>query len=48
MPSVAFFWMPLLPTALAFAEGDIDSAGACATVALAVLITWLPRRRRSR
>ncbi|WP_329521472.1 alpha/beta hydrolase [Spirillospora sp. NBC_01491] len=35
LPFAAFFWMLLLPTALAFAEGDIDSAGGWAVVALA-------------
>ncbi|MEV3951902.1 alpha/beta hydrolase [Streptomyces halstedii] len=37
LPFAAFFWMLLLPTALAFAEGDIDSAGAWAIVGLAVV-----------
>ncbi|MBB5778418.1 hypothetical protein [Nonomuraea jabiensis] len=27
LPFAAFLWMLLLPTALAFADGDIDSAG---------------------
>ncbi|WP_406107018.1 alpha/beta hydrolase [Micromonospora globbae] len=37
LPFAAFFWMLLLPTALAFAEGDIDSAGGWAIVALAAV-----------
>ncbi|WP_173096135.1 alpha/beta hydrolase [Actinomadura verrucosospora] len=35
LPFAAFFWLLLIPTALAFAEGDIDSAGGWAVVALA-------------
>ena len=35
LPLAAFFWLLLLPTALAFAEGDIHSAGGWAVVALA-------------
>ncbi|MGI5418175.1 alpha/beta hydrolase [Actinomadura luteofluorescens] len=35
LPFAAFFWLLLLPTVLAFAEGDIDSAGGWATVVLA-------------
>ncbi|MEV0849650.1 alpha/beta hydrolase [Streptomyces sp. NPDC049954] len=37
LPFAAFFWMLLLPTVLAFAEGDIDSAGAWAVVGLAAV-----------
>ncbi|MFD2768082.1 Acetyl esterase/lipase [Micromonospora eburnea] len=37
LPFAAFFWMLLLPTALAFAEGDIHSAGGWAVVALAAV-----------
>ncbi|WP_405149300.1 alpha/beta hydrolase [Sphaerisporangium sp. NBC_01403] len=37
LPFAAFFWMLLLPTSLAFAEGDIDSAGGWAAVALAAV-----------
>ncbi|MGC4959404.1 alpha/beta hydrolase [Actinomadura citrea] len=37
LPFAAFFWMLLLPTALAFAEGDIASAGGWAIVALAAV-----------
>jgi len=32
LPFAAFFWMLLLPTVLAFVDGDIDSAGGWATV----------------
>ncbi|MFC3986117.1 alpha/beta hydrolase [Streptosporangium jomthongense] len=39
LPFAAFFWLLLLPTALAFAEGDIDSAGGWAVVALAAVTT---------
>ncbi|MEV4091349.1 alpha/beta hydrolase [Streptosporangium saharense] len=39
LPFAAFFWLLLLPTALAFAEGDIDSVGGWAIVALAVVTT---------
>ncbi|MYQ36783.1 Acetyl esterase/lipase [Streptomyces sp. LamerLS-316] len=37
LPFAAFFWMLLLPTALAFAEGDIDSPAAWAIVGLAAV-----------
>ncbi|MFJ8751026.1 alpha/beta hydrolase [Streptomyces sp. NPDC102441] len=37
LPFAAFLWLLLLPTALAFAEGDIDSAGAWAIVGLAAV-----------
>lgn len=36
LPFAAFFWMLLVPTALAFSEGDIDSPAAWAIVGLAV------------
>ncbi|MFI6179042.1 hypothetical protein ACIA8R_26140 [Nonomuraea sp. NPDC051191] len=39
LPFAAFFWLLLLPTALAFAEGDIHTAGGWAVVALAVVTT---------
>jgi len=39
LPFAAFLWMLLLPTALAFTQGDIDSAGAWAIVALAAVTT---------
>ncbi|HST83957.1 MAG TPA: alpha/beta hydrolase [Kineosporiaceae bacterium] len=39
LPFAAFFWLLLLPTAMAFAEGDIDSAGGWAIVALAAVTT---------
>ncbi|MEU5989263.1 alpha/beta hydrolase [Spirillospora sp. NPDC047418] len=35
LPFAAFFWLLLVPTALAFSEGDIDSAGGWAIVVLA-------------
>lgn len=37
LPFAAFFWMLLLPTVLAFVDGDIDSVGGWATVALAAV-----------
>ncbi|MFF3741318.1 alpha/beta hydrolase [Streptomyces sp. NPDC002566] len=37
LPFAAFFWMLLVPTALAFSEGDIDSPAAWAIVGLAVV-----------
>ncbi|WP_405526391.1 alpha/beta hydrolase [Streptomyces canus] len=37
LPFAAFFWMLLVPTALAFSEGDIDSPAAWAVVGLAVV-----------
>lgn len=37
LPFAAFFWMLLLPSVLAFVDGDIDSAGGWATVALAAV-----------
>ncbi|WP_326822868.1 alpha/beta hydrolase [Streptosporangium sp. NBC_01756] len=39
LPFAAFFWMLLIPTTLAFAEGDIDSVGGWAIVALAAVTT---------
>ncbi|MEV0421938.1 alpha/beta hydrolase [Streptosporangium canum] len=39
LPFAAFFWLLLAPTALAFAEGDIHSAGGWAIVALAAVST---------
>ncbi|MFB4307358.1 alpha/beta hydrolase [Actinomadura sp. GTD37] len=39
LPFAAFFWLLLLPTALAFAQGDIDSAGGWAVVGLAAATT---------
>ncbi|MFI6519820.1 alpha/beta hydrolase [Spirillospora sp. NPDC050679] len=39
LPFAALFWLLLLPTALAFAQGDIDSAGGWAIVALAAATT---------
>ncbi|MGW5123801.1 alpha/beta hydrolase [Streptomyces sp. NPDC004069] len=39
LPFAAFWWLVLLPTALAFGEGDIRSPGAWAVVALAALTT---------
>ena len=39
LPFAAFFWLLLLPTALAFTEGDIDSVGAWAIVGLAAVTT---------
>ncbi|MBT2459909.1 alpha/beta hydrolase [Streptomyces sp. ISL-86] len=35
LPFVALFWMLICPTSVAFAQGDIDSAGGWATVGLA-------------
>ena len=37
LPFAAFFWLLLLPTALAFAQGDIDTPAAWAIVALAAV-----------
>ncbi|MCF6468538.1 alpha/beta hydrolase [Nonomuraea sp. MG754425] len=39
LPFAAFFWLLLAPTALAFAEGDIHTAGGWAIVALAAVTT---------
>uniref|UniRef100_A0AAU2W1R5 Alpha/beta hydrolase n=1 Tax=Streptomyces sp. NBC_00008 TaxID=2903610 RepID=A0AAU2W1R5_9ACTN len=39
LPFASFLWLLLLPTALAFAEGDIDSTGAWVIVGLAVVTT---------
>ncbi|MFI7708376.1 alpha/beta hydrolase [Nonomuraea sp. NPDC049480] len=39
LPFAAFFYMLLLPTSLALVDGDIDSAGGWATVALAAATT---------
>ncbi|MGW5363870.1 alpha/beta hydrolase [Actinopolymorpha pittospori] len=42
LPFAAFFWLLLLPTALAFTEGDIDSVGAWVIVGLAAVTTLGP------
>ncbi|YCK37911.1 alpha/beta hydrolase [Actinomadura sp. ATCC 39365] len=39
LPFAAFFWLLLAPTVLAFAEGDIHTAGGWAVVALAAVTT---------
>ncbi|MFF3263916.1 alpha/beta hydrolase [Streptomyces sp. NPDC002932] len=39
LPFASFLWLLLLPTALAFSEGDIDSTGAWVVVGLAVVTT---------